>query len=118
MLRIFLLTVLTGAVFLVNFSITAQSTDAETGLAMDSGWETVKATCTRCHSADIVRQNSGSRDAWKSRIIWMQETQGLEQLSENIENTILDYLSKNYPQKQATRRPPLAANLMPTYPDD
>jgi len=98
--------------------VNAQSTDPETGLLIDVGLETVKQTCIRCHSADIVRQNSGTREVWQSRIFWMQETQGLEQLEAATESTILDYLAKNYPQREASRRPPLAAQLMPENPYD
>lgn len=122
MLRAFVFTLLTSAAltstFTATFSATDQTTDADTGLIIDNGWELVKSTCTRCHAADIVRNNSGNREVWKSRIIWMQENQGLEQLDVNTETAILDYLAKNYPQKQATRRPPLAAQLMPINPYD
>ena len=71
-----------------------QQIDDITGLLQEEGWQTVQANCTACHSAQIIAQNSGSRAVWQSRIVWMQ-TQGLELLSSDVENTILDYLTVN-----------------------
>ncbi|MFT4862977.1 MAG: hypothetical protein ACI95C_002201 [Pseudohongiellaceae bacterium] len=98
---------------------TAQSTqtlDTATGLIEAAGWLEVKATCTECHSAQMIVQNSGSRSVWKSRIAWMQETQGLGPLSESQEDSILSYLALNYGQKEATRRPAIPSHLMPANP--
>ena len=94
----------------------AQESDRVTGLIMSEGWELVQANCTECHSALLVTQNSGNRAVWKSRIVWMQETQGLHELSEATENSILDYLANNYGQKASTRRAGLATNLLPENP--
>ena len=94
----------------------AQESDRVTGLIMSEGWELVQANCTECHSALLVTQNSGNRAVWKSRIVWMQETQGLHELSEATENSILDYLANNYRQKASTRRAGLATNLLPENP--
>ncbi len=94
----------------------AQESDRVTGLIMSEGWELVQANCTECHSILLITQNSGNRAVWKSRIVWMQETQGLQELSEATENSILDYLANNYGQKASSRRAGLATNLLPENP--
>ncbi len=94
----------------------AQETDSATGLIMADGWEAVQSTCIECHSAQLITSNSGSESVWKSRIIWMQDTQGLQELSPEVEGTILSYLSSHYGQKESSRRPGLAAHLMPVNP--
>ena len=94
----------------------AQESDRVTGLIMSEGWELVQANCTECHSTLLITQNSGNQAVWKSRIVWMQETQGLHELSEATENSILDYLANNYGQKASTRRAGLATNLLPENP--
>lgn len=97
-------------------SVAAQSIDAATGLRKEEGWETVRATCTECHSAQLITQNSGSRAVWQSRITWMQDTQGLRQLDPEEEDVILTYLSAQYGPRKSARRAGLAAHLMPTNP--
>lgn len=97
-------------------SVAAQTVDPATGLRQEEGWETVRATCTQCHSAQLITQNSGSRSVWQSRIAWMQDTQGLRQLEPEEEDVILTYLSAQYGPKQSTRRAALAARLLPTNP--
>ena len=94
----------------------AQQTARVSKLIEKDDWQLVQAICTNCHTAQIIVQNSGSRSVWKSRLIWMQETQGLGQLSVDVENSILDYLAGNYGQKTSTRRPGLAEHLLPTNP--
>lgn len=94
----------------------AQEIDGVTGLIMNEGWELVQTTCTECHSALIITQNSGNREVWKSRITWMQETQGLQELEVAVVNSILVYLADNYGQKASARRAGLAANLLPNNP--
>ena len=100
----------------IGVMVSAQETDSATGLIMADGWETVQSTCTECHSAQLITSNSGSEAVWKSRILWMQETQGLRELSPEVEATILGYLSNHYGQKESSRRPGLPANLMPVNP--
>ncbi|MGI9228425.1 MAG: hypothetical protein ACR2P9_01040 [Gammaproteobacteria bacterium] len=90
--------------------------DQTTGLIMAEGWQDVRANCTQCHSALLITQNSGTRTVWQSRLVSMQETQGMEALSATLENRILDYLATHYPQQQATRRRNLPASLLPTNP--
>ncbi len=102
---------------LLHFSVgRAQQEDRVTGLIKEDGWQVVQANCTECHSAQIIMQNSGSRAVWKSRIVWMQETQGLGELSSATENAILDYLVSNYGQKDASRRAAIPAHLLPPNP--
>lgn len=91
-------------------------TDPDSGLVIADGWETVKSTCTACHSGALVTQNAGSRNRWEYLIRWMQETQGLWPLPPEMENTILDYLAKHYGPKEGARRPPLPPSMMPENP--
>lgn len=95
----------------------AQTNTAASDLVREQGWELVRDNCTECHSSQIIVQNSGTREVWKSRIEWMQDSQGLGELGPELEASILDYLSANYGQKTASRRQPLAAHLMPDNPD-
>jgi len=81
--------------------------DVATGFVIDEGFEIVKATCTGCHSSAIVLQNKFTREGWKAKIVWMQETQGLWDLGDN-ESIILDYLAKYHaPEPPKGRRLPL-----------
>ena len=81
--------------------------DVETSLLVGEGWQTVKATCTACHSSQLILQNRFSREGWHQKIVWMQETQGLWDLGES-EPIILDYLAAYYaPGEAIGRRRPL-----------
>lgn len=92
------------------------ATDPASGLIIDSGWELVRGHCAACHSARLVTQNRGSREAWESMIRWMQETQGLWQFDPETEATILDYLARNYAPGETYRRMPLPMEQMPPNP--
>ncbi|WP_057940072.1 hypothetical protein [Algoriphagus resistens] len=82
--------------------------DIETGLIAGKGLELVKANCTNCHSSALILQNRFTREGWHSKIVWMQQTQGLWELGES-ESVILDYLAENYaPQPPQGRRIPLS----------
>lgn len=94
----------------------AQSVDSNSGLIQAEGWETVEATCTECHSAQLITQNSGSRAVWKSRITWMQDSQGLRQLQRSEEAVILSYLETNYGPKDSSRRAGIPVHLLPANP--
>ncbi|WP_234364380.1 hypothetical protein [Lunatibacter salilacus] len=82
----------------------------QTGLLDGEGLNLVIAHCTACHSAQLVTQNRADRDGWKKMIVWMQETQNLWDLGTQ-EETILDYLAKNYAPEEVGsgnfRRAPL-----------
>ncbi len=90
--------------------------DAVTGLIQGQDWEVVRTSCTSCHTAQLITQNSGSREVWLSRIEWMQETQGLQQLAPDVQEKVLQYLAEYYGPKPATRRPALASHLLPANP--
>lgn len=75
----------------------------QTGLVFAEGFEIVRATCTACHSAQLVTQNSATREGWLQMIRWMQKTQGLWDLGKN-EKPIVDYLAKHYAPEEVGRR--------------
>jgi hypothetical protein len=95
----------------------AQENSEAGDLVQAEGWELVRDNCTECHSSQIIVQNSGNREVWKSRIEWMQSSQGLGELGPELEGSILDYLTTNYGQKAASRRQALPAHLMPSNPN-
>ena len=66
-----------------------------TGLLVDKNWTLIKRHCTQCHTTKIITQNRASREGWASMILWMQETQNLWDLGEDLEG-VLDYLARNY----------------------
>ena len=100
----------------LSLNVKAQQTDTTTGLIMAAGWQTVRSNCISCHSAQLITSNSGSRAVWKSRLLWMQESQGMPQLAPATEKTILTYLSTHYGHKEATRRAALISTLLPVNP--
>jgi cytochrome c5 len=101
------------AVLVLPPAAAAVETDAESGLIVAPGWDTVKTNCTVCHSAQFITWQRGDRETWLSMIRWMQKTQGLWQLPPDTENTILDYLATNYPPGKASRRKNLPPAAMP-----
>ncbi len=101
----------------VSLDSVAQEGTATGELVREQGWQLVRDNCTECHSSQIIVQNSGNRAVWKSRIEWMQDSQGLGELAPDVEDSILDYLATNYGQKAASRRQALPAHLMPVNPD-
>ena len=115
MMRLFLASI-TALLLIAGAAVQAQATDPATGLVIAEGWESVQQTCTECHSAQLITQNAGSAAVWKSRIVWMQETQGLQQLSAPLEASILDYLAAHYGPRDASRRANLASKLLPANP--
>ena len=94
----------------------AEETDRVTGLALEGDWQLVQANCTECHSALLITQNSGDRGVWQSRLVWMEETQGMDELDAEVEVRILDYLAEQYGPRPASRRAPLAEHLLPENP--
>ena len=72
----------------------------------DTGiWQLVRAHCTSCHSAKLLKQTRLSRDGWQAVIARMQKDEGLWDLGE-MEPAMLDYLAAYYgPDKaQPTQR--------------
>ena len=97
--------------------VSAEEIDPETGLIIADGYELVKKTCIRCHSAKNITQYSGTRLTWLGMISWMQTTQGLEKFDADTEKQILDYLETNYGPKEANyRRAHIPSFLMPPNP--
>lgn len=101
---------------LMPLPVAAAEKDPNTGFIIAEGWETVRNNCVACHSANLVTQNSGSRNYWLNLIRWMQATQNLWQFDAATEKTILDYLSTHYGVKEGARREPLPRELMPVNP--
>ena len=54
--------------------------------------ELVRGHCTGCHDAALIRQQRMSRAQWDRTITWMQETQGLWEISAAQRQQVLDYL--------------------------
>ncbi|MBM86811.1 MAG: hypothetical protein CMQ41_00370 [Gammaproteobacteria bacterium] len=100
----------------IDDNLRAQEIERVTGLIVADGWLEVQANCTECHSTQLIIQNSGNKAVWESRIRWMQEAQGMHNLNIVLEEKILNYLVENYGQKEASRRAPLAENLLPINP--
>lgn len=90
--------------------------DSATGLIVDRGWNTVRTHCTVCHSAKFITFQRGDRKSWAAMIKWMQNTQGLWQFDATTEDTILTYLSKNYPPGKSSRRRNLPPRDLPQGP--
>ena len=116
--KLILTTILIGltAALAVNLPVAQEVTSDASNLIVAEGWQEVQATCTECHSSLLITQNSGDKAVWESRIRWMQETQGLQVLAPELEESILSYLAANYGQKTYSRRAPLDTQLMPENP--
>lgn len=91
-------------------------TDPLTGLKIAPGWELVRNNCVTCHSAKQFLQQRGTRETWRSVIVWMQQRAGLWPLDAATESTILDYLEANHGPGAEFRRAPIPAHLMPPNP--
>jgi hypothetical protein len=74
-----------------------------TGMIADTGCAEVVQNCGACHSLELVKQNRATKEGWKDIITWMQETQKLWDLGLQ-EETILNYLAKNYGPQNSGRR--------------
>jgi len=116
--KLILTTILIGltAALAVNLPVAQEVTSDASNLVVAEGWQEVQATCTECHSSLLITQNSGDKAVWESRIRWMQETQGLQTLNPELEDSILNYLAANYGQKTFSRRAPLRTQFMPENP--
>ncbi len=60
--------------------------------------ELVAAICSACHSLHMVSQQGLSRSRWDKMLDWMIEEQGMEELSQDDREAVLDYLSMYYGQ--------------------
>ncbi|MCY4269221.1 MAG: hypothetical protein OXE80_03490 [Gammaproteobacteria bacterium] len=107
---------LPALIFLPPQPEAAEATDRVSGLARNGDWQLVQANCTECHSSALIIQNSGNRAVWQSRLVWMEQTQGMTALNPETEDRILSYLTENYGPRQSTRRMPLPSHLLPANP--
>ena len=80
--------------------------DLVSGLHYGKGFQTVRAVCTACHSSKLITQNRATYEGWQEMILWMQETQGLQDLGPQ-EPIILEYLATFYAPEEMGRRPNL-----------
>lgn len=102
---------------ITNSSNIEKQTDPQTGLIIDTGYELVKRNCTVCHSSKFILLQRGTKKDWESMIVWMQETQGLWEFDPDTQNSILEYLSKNYaPEDKIERRKNLSPSQRPANP--
>ena len=92
----------------------ATEVDPATCLIESPGWELVRAQCGSCHSYGLITNQRGDRETWLAIIRWMQRTQNLWILGDEVETAILDYLAENYPPPRNFRRPPIPEHLMPS----
>ncbi len=86
-----------------NWDLVERGIHLKTGLKADKNLSIVIAACTSCHSAKLITQNRATRAGWKNMIVWMQATQGLQDLGEQ-EPLILDYLATYYAPTKMGRR--------------
>lgn len=77
------------------------------GFIAEGNYILAVATCTSCHSSELVTQNRATKEGWQEIIWWMQKTQNLWDLGDD-EEKILAYLSTYYAPKEIGRR----ANLI------
>jgi hypothetical protein len=77
------------------------------------GVELVRGHCSACHSLAVVAAQRGDQEFWRETIVWMQKTQNLWAIPQSHEQAILEYLAAHYGASQFSRRPHLAAELMP-----
>ena len=63
------------------------------------GKQTVINNCTVCHSYKLITQSSFSKRRWNELIDWMQEKQGLWQLTPEDREEITSYLATHYGEK-------------------
>ena len=75
----------------------------------------VEETCTPCHSAAIIAQNRMTRKRWDETITWMQNQQGLGDLSSETRHQILDYLEAVQGMASPAGKPTSKTNRMYKY---
>jgi len=87
---------LLAAAALVCFALPARS---QSTLPDGSGKEIVQTACTRCHSLNQVVNSGYTRDGWQNTIAMMVNA-GAPLTADQV-GTVVDYLSKNFPEKPA-----------------
>jgi len=58
------------------------------------GRDAVFDACIACHSTMLVAQQRLARDIWDETLEWMVEEQGMDELTDDEHQEILDYLSR------------------------
>ena len=86
--------------------IIVEGIHSPTGLKAGEGLQLVITNCTGCHSAKLITQNRATKEGWESIIAWMQATQNLWELGDNLD-PIISYLAEHYAPEQKGRRLPL-----------
>ena len=74
-----------------------------TRLIASQNFELVVSNGTSCYSPKLITQNHQIFKRWKSIIKWMHEKRNLWSLGKD-ESKIIEYLAKNYDQKNEGRR--------------
>ena len=87
-------------------SMVVEGIHSPTGLKAGEGLQLVITNCTGCHSAKLITQNRATKEGWENIIAWMQATQNLWELGDNLE-PIVSYLAEQYAPEQKGRRLPL-----------
>lgn len=82
-------------------------------LIQDTHYELVMENCTCCHGEQLISSQSLNRNSWSSLLDWMQKTQNMPELDPKDRANILDYLAKNYSNKESDE---LGGILAPTNP--
>ncbi len=85
-------------IFFLLFFINAyaKKIDPSTRLVVDKGFDVVVENCLTCHPSNLIIEKQRNRKDWLKLIRWMQSNVGLWELDKKTENTILDYLERNY----------------------
>src|SRR3546814_18068655 len=95
---------LTESVMITGQASDTLKYDSQTGLVVDKNMALVVASCSACHSTELIRQNRFTRDGWIAKIRRMQREHNLWDQGES-EKAILDTLEKYYSPSQMETRP-------------
>ncbi len=94
---------------IISLEAKEKEIDPATMLVVDKGLDAVVENCLTCHTANLIIEKQRNRKDWLKLIRWMQSNVGLWQLDKKTENTILDYLERNYSNVKSKK--PLVPNL-------
>src|SRR3546814_2370498 len=86
---------LTESVMITGQASDTLKYDSQTGMVVDKNMDIVVASCSACHSTELIRQNRFIRDGWIAKISWMQREHNVCELGAS-EKASLDYLEKYY----------------------
>jgi virginiamycin B lyase len=95
------------AAALLCCALPARPQSASTTLPDGAGKDIVQSSCSQCHSlANVTRSVGYTREGWQNTVAMMRNAGA--QLSDSQAGTVVDYLTKNFPEK-----PQPAAVLIP-----